>query len=217
MKTLLRIDASARYEGSSSRKLADEVQARWTAAHPGGRVIVRDLAQSPVPHIDGATIAAFYGAPVGEPPPAGVALSDALIAELRAADHLIVSTPLYNQSLPSSLKAWIDHVVRGGHTFVSREGRPVGLLGRTSATVVLARGGVACPELVNDFLTPYLRAILGFVGISRVEVIAVEGTAYDEATRSQRFAAAQAQVEEMFRPARAAPRSGPQADVLRDR
>lgn len=197
MTTLLRIDASARFEGSSSRRLADHFQARWTAAHPGARVIVRDLARRPVPHLDAPTIAAFYGAPIGAEPPAGVALSDALIAELRAADHLLVGSPLYNQSLPSSLKAWIDHVVRDGHTFVTRDRRPVGLLGATSASLVIARGGVNS-ALVDDFETPYLRAILGFIGITRVEVITVEATAHDEATRAQRFAAAQAQVDRLL-------------------
>ncbi|PCC75358.1 FMN-dependent NADH-azoreductase [Nannocystis exedens] len=197
MTTLLRIDASARFEGSSSRRLADHFEARWRATHPGAQVIVRDLARTPVPHVDGPTIAAFYGAPVGPDRPAGVALSDALIAELRAADHLLVSSPLYNQSLPSTLKAWIDHVVREGHTFVTRDRRPVGLLDGTSASIVIARGGVTSAR-VDDFETPYLRAILGFVGITRVEVITVEGTAHDEATRSQRFAAAQAQVDRLF-------------------
>ncbi|MDC0723217.1 FMN-dependent NADH-azoreductase [Nannocystis bainbridge] len=195
MKTLLRIDASARLEGSSSRQLADHYQARWTAAHPGARVLVRDLARSPVPHLDAATIAAFYGAPVDEGArPAGLALSDVLIAELRAADRVLISSALYNQSLPSTLKAWIDHVVRNGHTFESREGRPVGLLGGTPVTIVVARGGVTS-GLVDDFETPYLRAILGFVGITDIEVIPVEATAHDEASRALRFAAAWAEVD----------------------
>lgn len=197
MTTLLRIDASARFEGSSSRRLADHFQARWTAAHPGARVIVRDLARRPLPHLDAPTIAAFYGAPVGAEPPAGVALSDALIAELRAADHLLISSPLYNQSLPSSLKAWIDHVVRDGHTFEIRDRRPFGLLGAMSASLVIARGGVTSAR-VDDFETPYLRAILGFIGITRVEVIGVEATAHDEAVRAPRFAAAQAQVDRLL-------------------
>lgn len=200
MKTLLRIDASARTRGSGSRRLADHFQARWTAANPDGRVVVRDLAERPVPHLDGATIAAFYGAPLpaGEPPPAGLALSDQLIAELSAADHLLVSSPLYNQALPSTLKAYLDHVIRRGHTFAVQDGRSVGLLTRVSASIVMARGGFASPAVMNDFQTPYLRAILGFLGIETVAVITLEGTEQDEAHRSQRLADAQARIDHLF-------------------
>ncbi|MDC0672546.1 FMN-dependent NADH-azoreductase [Nannocystis radixulma] len=207
MKTLLRIDASARQRGSCSRQLADCFQARWAARHPGGRVVVRDLAQSPVPHLDGATMAVFCGipAPAEAAPPAGVALSDALIAELRAADHLLLACPMYNLGLPSPLKAYVDHVVRRGHTFVVEDGRFVGLLGHTSATLVATRGAIASPTLADDFQIPYLRALLAFIGIDRVEVIAADGMAQEEAVRAQRLARAQAQIDRLFTPAPAEP------------
>jgi len=200
MKTLLRIDASARTHGSCSRQLADRVQARWTEANPDARVVVRDLARDPVPHIDGATIAAFYGGPLPADalPPAGLALSDALIDELRAADHLLLSSPMYNLTLPSPLKAYIDHVVRCGRTFVVDEGRFVGLLGDTSATLVTTRGALAAPHLAGDFQIPYLRAILAFIGIDRVELIAADGMAQADEVRAQRLARAQAQIDHLF-------------------
>lgn len=207
MKTLLRIDASLRTHGSSSRQLADRFQARWVEANPGGRVVVRDLAQSPVPHLDRATAAAFYGAPSPDgAPPAGLVLSDMLIDELSAADHLLLSSPMYNLTLSSALKAYIDHVVRCGRTFVVEDGRFVGLLGRIAATVVTTRGAIASPARADDFQIAYLRAILGFIGIDRVDRIAADGMAQDETTRTQRLALALAQIDRLFTVAGPAPR-----------
>jgi FMN-dependent NADH-azoreductase len=194
MPTLLRIDASARSDGSRSRQLADYFQARWAAATPGGRVVVRDLARDPVPHLDGATVAAFYGA-AAVTPPAGLVLSDTLVTELCAADHLLIASPMYNFTIASTLKAWIDHVVRSGRTFTVQDRRPVGLLREMSATIVTARGGLPAND---DFNSDYLRAILGFVGISRIDVVAVDGTAQDEATRAQRLEHARASVDRLF-------------------
>lgn len=118
MKTLLRIDASARAAGSYSRALADYVQERWQQTYPAGQIIVRDLAGAPVPHLDQATIAAFQAATPDVPPSpnAALALSTTLIDELRAADLVLLSTPLYNFNVPSPLKAYFDHVVRTGQT-----------------------------------------------------------------------------------------------------
>lgn len=200
MKTLLRIDASARTQSSSSRSLADHFQARWKEANPGGRVLVRDLARYPVPHLDAATIAAFVGnTPPGErPPPEGVVLSDALIAELGSADHLLISSPLYNLTFPSTLKAYFDHVVRSGYTFTQVEGRYVGLLTGKSATVVTARGGVFSPAVEDEFQTRYLRAILAFIGITKVDMISLEGMSEDEASRARRMARARAEIDQLF-------------------
>lgn len=199
MKTLLRIDASARTQSSSSRSLADHFQARWTEANPGGRVLVRDLARYPVPHLDAATIAAFVGgAPPGERPSEGAVLSDALIAELSSADHVLISSPLYNLTFPSTLKAYFDHVVRNGCTFTQVEGRYVGLLTGKSATVVTTRGGVTSPAVEDEFQTRYLRAILAFIGITKVDMISLEGMAEDEASRARRIKRARAEIDKLF-------------------
>src|SRR5262245_46329995 len=127
--TLLRIDASARTEGSHSRTLADGVQARWLKAHPHGRVIRRDLAVAPQAHIEAATIQGFYTPPEQMTPElrAATAQSDELIAELKAAHTVLIAAPIYNFSIPSSLKAWIDQVVRIGHTFAYQDGQFTGL------------------------------------------------------------------------------------------
>lgn len=193
MKTLLRIDASARSRGSCSRQLADHYQGRWTAQNPDSRVIVRDLAVDPPPHLDGATVAVFSGAaPAGDAPPAGALLSDRLIDELLAADHLLVASPMYNFTLPSTLKAYLDHVVRDGRTFTTIAGRSVGLLSRLSATIVTARGGIAG----DDLQLASLRVILEFIGITDVEVLDLAGTAAEDA--EQRLAQARSRVDERF-------------------
>ncbi|WP_437975320.1 NAD(P)H-dependent oxidoreductase [Sorangium sp. So ce295] len=200
MKRLLRIDASARTQGSISRSVADYFQVRWTESNPGGRVIVRDLARYPVPHLDAATIAAFLATPPpsGGPPPEGLVLSDALIDELSSADHLLISSPLYNLTLPSTLKAYFDHVIRNDRTFAQVEGRYVGLLTSKSASVVTARGGVASPAAEDELQTRTLRAILAFIGVTKVDVISLEGMSGDEATRSRRVACARAEIDRLF-------------------
>ncbi len=123
MKTLLRIDSSDRKQGSHSRALADFFQTRWLQANPGGQIVSRDLAETLVPHLSNSTIAAFTGVKAADesPSPEAVILSDVLIAELQAADQIVISSPLYNFNVPSTLTAWIDHVVRFGRTFGMNE------------------------------------------------------------------------------------------------
>jgi len=115
MKTLLRIDASARTIGSHSRMIADYCQDKWEETHPQGKIIRRDLASEPIPHLSDDMIEAFQKA--GRHPSPATGLSDSLIQELKAADHLLISSPLYNLTLPSTLKAYFDYVVRSEVTF----------------------------------------------------------------------------------------------------
>lgn len=194
MTTLLRIDASVRAAGSSSRAVADHLQARWSAAHPGGRVIARDLAAAPPPHLTERTAAALLGAPDA----AALALSDELIAELASARDLLISTPLYNFGLPSTLKAWFDHIVRAGRTFELRDGAYRPLLSGRTAYVVAARGGLGRPGIDDDFALPYLPVVLRFIGWSGVEVVQVGGTAMASAERQARMASALAAVDQLF-------------------
>ncbi|MEM7355967.1 MAG: NAD(P)H-dependent oxidoreductase, partial [Acidobacteriota bacterium] len=200
MQTLLRIDASARIHGSYTRKLADHYQDRWQALHPDGEVVRRDLANEPVPHLSDETIRAFQ-----QPGAGGAArtLSDDLIHELATADHLLISSPLYNLSMPSTLKAYFDHVVRAGATFEVGEDGYRGLLRGTTAAVVTARGGPGTPGDANDFQTDYLRAILAFIGIEQVEVIALDSLAVSEASRKDGLSRARQQVDQCFTEPRA--------------
>lgn len=185
MSTLLRIDASARFEASVSREVAEAFETRWRADHPNGLVIRRDLAKTPVEHIREETIRGFY-TPEEQftaELEAATALSDELIAELTEADTLLVSTPIYNFTVPSSLKAWIDQVTRIGVTFGFDPERGLyGLVEGKRAVVVAALGlpYQDTPLQQKDHLRTYLTMWLNFLGISEVEVIAVEGTSVGE-------------------------------------
>ena len=172
MPTLLAIVTSTRGANSTSRKLTDVFVRDWRAAHPDGRVIHRDLAAEPPPYVDLAWIAGAFTLPEQRTPEAAVAIkvSDDLVAELKAADHIVIGTPMYNFSIPAVLKAWIDHVVRVGVTVTDNKGQ---LTGRT-ATVILASGGDFSPgspiEGYNQ-ASGYLKAVLKWIGIEVTEIV----------------------------------------------
>ena len=185
MKSLLRIDSSSRYVGSQSRQLADRVETAWRNAHPGARVVFRDLVTNPVPHISQETITGFHTPDDQKDQPLRDALaqSDELIAELKAADELLISSPLYNLSTPSRLKAWIDQVVRIRQTFaVDDKGNYRGLLEGKVAYLALVRGSnFTGTEMEKyDFQPTYLKAILGFMGIRVKEIYLLDGTSSPE-------------------------------------
>jgi FMN-dependent NADH-azoreductase len=188
MHTILRIDASSRGTGSVSRSLGDYFEATWLDRNPRDRVIRRDVAAEPIGHIADRTIAGFYT-------PAdqftddlrdATALSDLLIDEIREADVLLLTLPMYNFSLPSALKAWIDHVGRVGHTFSYDGTGFTGLVTYRRAYVVCAFGAggylAGGPLAAADFVQPYLSFILNFLGIQDVRFFAVEGTVGDGST-----------------------------------
>jgi len=182
MTSLLRIDSSSRREGSHSRELADVIAQVWRDKHPGGTVVERDLIADPVPHIANETIAGFYSDPsaYSAETAAAMVLSDALVHELIAADDLLFSVPIYNFSVPSALKAWIDQIVRPGYTFqFNEDGSVIGLLQNKRVYVALAYGlNYSGTDLAAyDFLKPYLETTFGYIGLTDVKFIAVEGTA----------------------------------------
>ncbi len=200
--TLLRIDASARHDGSHSRQLGDMVESAWRARHAGGRVLLRDLAAEPLPHIAAATITGYYTPPNQLTPDlrAATALSDRLIAELQSAHTLLITSPMYNFSVPSALKAWVDQVVRIGHTFAYDGGSFQGLVVRPRAVLALSYGApgyAAAPLAAMDHLQPYLSSLLGFLGITQVDVVSVEATTADAATIAAQAAAARRRVDEI--------------------
>lgn len=195
METLLRIDASARRDASVSREVADAFEVRWCSEHPSGEVIRRDLAEKPIEHIREKTIQGFYTPKEQFTPEleAATALSDQLIAELMRADTLLISTPIYNFTVPSSLKAWIDQVTRIGVTFGFNPERGLyGLVEGKNAVVIAALGlpYADTPLQEKDHLRTYLEMWLNFLGISDVEVIAVEGTSVSGDVLAQNKAAA---------------------------
>jgi FMN-dependent NADH-azoreductase len=173
MPTLLAIEVSPRHEFSTSRKLTTHFIDRWKAEHPGSAVVVRDLMKTPPPFVDLAWIGGAF-TPRDQHSPesaAAIRVSDDLVAELKAADHIVIGTPMFNFSIPAVLKAYIDQIVRVGVT-VSPDN--VGLLTGKKATVILASGGDFSPgspvEKYNQ-ASGYLRQVLGWIGISDVEVI----------------------------------------------
>ncbi len=170
MTRILRIDASARTEGSVSRDLADRLVAQLASG--GGDITVRDLTQTPPRFVDGAWVGATFTAPEArsEAQKAELAASDELVDELEAADHIVIGAPIYNFSVPAALKAWIDQVARARRTFVYTETGPKGLLEGKTAWLVVASGGTPVDSDI-DFATPYLRHVLGFLGITDVRLI----------------------------------------------
>jgi len=205
MKTLLVIRSSIHSDTSQSSRLADRFIAQWRAAHPGGKVVLRDLAREPVAHIDADRFGAFIAKPENRTPgqQAIVDYSDALIAELRIADEVVLAVPMYNLGVPSTLKAYFDHIARAGVTFRYTESGPVGLLTGKRALVFATRGGLYAGT-PRDAQTPYLRSFLSFIGIDDVRFVYVEGLAISAASRDQALARAHAEIDELFEPELAA-------------
>lgn len=173
--TVLHIDSSARSENSVTRGLSAEITARLNADH----VIHRDLA-TPLPLLDEAWVGANF-TPADQrtdDQKALLAQSDALIAELKQADTIVIGTPIYNFSVPSTLKAWIDLVARVGVTFSYTDNGPIGLLEGKRAIIAVASGGTQAGSDI-DFATTYLRHVLGFIGITEVELVAADQLSMD--------------------------------------
>jgi FMN-dependent NADH-azoreductase len=185
MKTLLQLNTSLFAENGNSTRLADRFVAAWRAQNPGGRVIVRDLADDPVPHLTAAHVMAF-GTPADKRTPAQaaiVAASDALIAELKSADVVVLGLPMYNFGVPSQLKAYFDQLARAGVTFRYTDKGAVGLLTGKKAYIIAARGGLYAGTPA-DTQTAYVRDFLAFLGITDVEFIYAEGLAMGDASKA---------------------------------
>ena len=200
MATLLRIDASARSKDSVSRALADQVQAKWTAAHPTGQVMHRDLAALSVPHITETTIRGFYAEELDDELVAATQLSDELISELLLADEILLSTPMYNFTVPSVLKAYIDQIVRINRTFSVADGQLQGLVPNKRVYVVLAEGAAyhESPMADYNFLQPYLSSLFGFLGMQDLVFFTVDSTTLDPTARQASQEAAEVRINELF-------------------
>ncbi|MBM0107754.1 FMN-dependent NADH-azoreductase [Steroidobacter sp. S1-65] len=198
MSTLLQINASlAGAEGQSSR-LAHRFVADWQAQHPGGHVIMRDLASDPVPHLTAERFQAFLSPPEARTleQSAAAEYSDALIAELKAADTIVFAVPMYNFSVPSTLRAYFDHIARAGVTFSYTASGPEGLLKGKKAYVFITRGGIY-PDAA-DTQTPYLKQFLGFIGITDVTFVYAQGLAMGQETAQKSITAAHSAIEELL-------------------
>lgn len=193
---ILQINPSARSEGSLSSRLADRLSAALAAATPGTQVSVRDLGARPHPALDEAALQALFTPAEARNPEqaARVALDDALIAELKAADVLVIGAPMYNFGISTQLKNWIDAIARAKVTFEYTAQGPRGLLVGKKAFVVLTRGG-RYRDTAADTQVPYLRTVLAFVGITDVEFVYAEGVALGADAERAAIADAERQIE----------------------
>ena len=188
MAHLLRIDSSSRIEDSHSRQLADYFQNSWLEKHPQASIVIRDLIKTPLPHLSDIAIAGFY-TPAEQQTQAmkdAIALSNKLVEELQSADTLLISVPMYNFSVPSALKAWIDQIVRIGRTFSYDGTNFTGLVKVKTAYIICTYGssgyidGGAFSSF--NFLEPYLRGLLSFLGIENIQFFHLQGTTADPET-----------------------------------
>jgi len=199
--TILNIESSPLADRSVSRKLTAKVLAELKAKHPDSKVIERDLAANPLPHLNALTIAAFYTPPEQRNPmlSEAVKVSDEAVDEVLAADIIVIGAPMHNFGIPSSLKAWIDHIVRTGRTVRYGASGPEGLVPSNKKVIIVsARGGVYSegPMKALDFQETYLRTVLGFIGLTDVAFVRAEGTARSGIGENSAFEAAQAQLIE---------------------
>jgi FMN-dependent NADH-azoreductase len=198
MTTLLQINASIHADHGQSTQLASQFVQAFARRHPDSRIVVRDLAGEPVPHLSAERFAAFLSKP-GERSRSQddvVAYSDALIAELKRADVIVLGLPMYNFGVPSQLKSYFDHIARAGETFRYTANGPVGLLTGKKAYIFAARGGMYAGTAL-DTQTSYVRDFLRFVGIAQVEFVYAEGLAISAESKAAGLARAAAEIERL--------------------
>jgi len=199
MANVLYINSSVRSSGSLSRQLSAEFIAKWQANHPADTIVERDLAARPVPHLTEEMLGAFFTPPEQRNAVQAqtVKVSDELVDEVLAADVIVIGAPMYNFSIPSGLKAYIDHIARAGRTFKYTETGPVGLATGKKVYVFTASGGVysAGPATGYDFLATYLKAVLGFLGITDISFIRAEGVALGEQALADTLAKSRQEID----------------------
>jgi len=191
MQTLLQIQTSLFENNGQSSLLANRFAREWRDTNPDGRVVVRDIGREPIPHLTAERFQAFLAKPADRTPEqqAIAGFSDALIDELRAADVIVLGLPMYNFGVPSSLKAYFDHIARVGVTFRYTEKGPEGLLKGKKAYVFATRGGLYAGTAL-DTQTGYVRDFLRFIGIDDVEFVYAEGLSMGDAPKEKALAAA---------------------------
>jgi len=201
MKSLLQLTSSLFSSGGQSTRLAEAFVAQWRAANPDGQVIARDLSRNPVPHLDADRFTAFLAKPESRTveQQAVIRFSDGLIDELRQADAIVIGLPMYNFGVPSTLKAYFDHIARAGVTFRYTEKGAMGLLTGKKAYVFATRGGRYLGTPL-DLETGFVRQFLAFLGIEDVRFVYAEGLAMGEASKEAGLALAHNEIERLAAP-----------------
>lgn len=200
MTNILIIDSAATGPASVSHRLTDRVAETLRRRHPAATIVRRDIGAAPVPHLDGETTAAIRGGAVEtDTARAALALSDRLVAELKAADLIVIGAPMYNFGLPSTLKAWFDHVLRAGITFRYSEAGPEGLVTGKKAIVIETRGGLYSegPAAALDSQEPHLRTMLRFMGVDDVTFVRAEKLGFGPEAADAAIAAASAELDRL--------------------
>lgn len=199
MSTILVLTSSALGTASVSNQLVQDTIGRLRLQDPDLRIITRDLGGNPIPHLTVESATALRGAEPGNAEQtAARALSDDLIAEIKAADTLVIGAPMYNFGIASTLKTWFDYVLRAGITFKYSESGPVGLLEGKRAIVIESRGGLYSegPAKVMDSQEPHLRNLLGFIGITNITFVRAEKLAFGPEARQRAIDTARAKLAE---------------------
>ena len=198
MNSLLLVTSSLFGDASQSRQMAHEYVDSWLHNNPGARVIQRDLTPDTMPHLTQATLGSVM-TPADKRTPEQVqlaAFADSLIEEVEAADTIVLAAPMYNFAIPTTLKAWIDHIARAGRTFRYTANGPEGLLSGKKVYVFAARGGMYAGT-PRDSQTTYVRDFLGFIGISDVEFVYAEGLNLGEPSKQTALAGARERLEQL--------------------
>lgn len=196
---ILQINSSARGGNSHSTRLAGEIVARLQSIQADTRLSVRDLGQTPHPALDEKALQALF-TPAEQRTPeqaARVALDDALIAEIKAADAVVLGVPMYNFGVTAQLKNWIDAIARAGVTFRYTDTGPEGLLKGKKVYVALTRGG-QYRNTPTDSQVPYLKTVLGFLGLTDIEFVYAEGLAMGPEAEQKALASARAEIEQVL-------------------
>lgn len=190
MNTLLKITASLAGANGQSSQLAERFAANWLANNPHGRVVTRDLSADAIPHLTAERFQALLTKPEDRTAEqrAVAEYSDALIGELKSADVIVFAVPMYNFSVPSTLRAYFDHIARAGETFRYTAAGAQGLIQGKPTYVFIARGGYY--PGAADTQTPYLRQFLGFIGLADVQFVYAEGLAISDEAREKGLTAA---------------------------
>ena len=197
---LLHIDSSILGDASASRQLSQEVVQAWAAAEPGVQVTYRDLAADAISHLSAASLVAA-GTPAELRDAAQkheAALGENSIEEFLAADAIVIGAPMYNFTVPSQLKAWIDRIAVAGKAFRDTENDPQGLAGGKKVIIVSTAGGLHAGQPSGAAHEDYLKLVLGFLGITDIEVIRAEGLAYGEEPRANAIKGARAEIASAF-------------------
>ena len=194
---ILQIDSSPLGDASVSRQLTKATVEAWRAHHPQAELVVRDLVADAPQHLDAERVAVVKFGKDADLTPAQAeerALIDAIVGEFLSADVVVIGAPMYNFTVPTQLKAWIDRLAQAGRTFRYTETGPVGLAGGRKVIVVSTRGGIYTAGLeALDHQETYLRTILGFIGVTEIDFVRAEGMGYGPEHRDRALAEAHQQ------------------------